>query len=42
MIDQIFDENFDSLDEATKDAIIELFHPGDVTGAYRVWTSAMT
>jgi mRNA interferase RelE/StbE len=38
MIDQIFDENFDSLDEPTKNAIIELFHRGDVTGAYRVWT----
>ncbi|KIL37654.1 hypothetical protein SD71_03400 [Cohnella kolymensis] len=40
MIDQIFNENFDNLDEEIKDKIIELFNHGDVIGAYEIWRDA--
>jgi mRNA interferase RelE/StbE len=40
MIDQIFDENFDNLDESVKKAILDSFSYGNVIEAYENWCRA--
>jgi mRNA-degrading endonuclease RelE of RelBE toxin-antitoxin system len=40
MIDLIFDENFDNLDESFKSAIIDSYNHGNVVEAYEIWRKA--
>lgn len=37
MIDQIFDETFDSLDDNVKQDILDYYSHGDIKSAYKVW-----
>jgi mRNA-degrading endonuclease RelE of RelBE toxin-antitoxin system len=37
MIDQIFDDSFDNIEEGMKQVILDLFYHGDIVAAYEIW-----